>query len=508
MSSVFRKIGGNRPGRSVFNLSYDKKFDCDMGQLIPVLAEEMVPGDKFQIGNELTLRFQPLVAPIMHEINVYVHYFFVPYRVLDENWEGFITGGVDGANAYELPKWPIKNANKLTLWDYLGFPIGIDFSNASKAPMEYVLNAYWRIYNEYYRDENLVEEKITLGTTVAKRAWEKDYFTSALPWQQRGVAPALPISGTTSAIWDDRFTIGYDAGAVSPTKSTVWVAPDTTEPFKGSVKNNSGLNSFLEAWPQDLNNNIVDLSNATTFDVSDLRLAFQIQKWMERNARAGVRYTEFLRAHYGVSPRDDRLQRPEYIGGSKSPVIVSEVLQTSSSDTTSPQGNLAGHGLSADRNYIGSYEAKEFGIIMGIMSVMPRTTYQQGINRQWLRETRYDFYTPEFANLSEQEIFNAEIYAQGTAEDADIFGYTGRYNEMRYKPSMVCGNMRDTLDYWHLSRQFSKLPLLNESFIECNPRKDIFAVPSEPGLIVNFGNIIKAIRPIPIVANPGLIDHV
>lgn len=505
MSSVFRKIGGNRPGRSVFNLSYDKKFDCDMGQLIPVLAEEMVPGDKFQIGNELTLRFQPLVAPIMHEINVYVHYFFVPYRVLDSNWEGFITGGVDGQNSYELPRRGyIGGAPKLSLWDYFGLPTNVSFTTESfKKPLDYLFQTYFRIYNEYYRDENLVSEKDVLGGLVLRRAWEKDYFTSALPWQQRGVAPALPISGMTSAVWSDDVQIYADIGGVN---SSLYVSPNGDNVRSSSPSGASP--SFVYAMKEGLNNNVVDLSQATTFDVSDLRLAFQIQKWMERNARAGVRYTEFLRAHYGVSPRDERLQRPEYIGGSKSPVIVSEVLQTSSSDTTSPQGNLAGHGLSADRNYIGSYEAKEFGIIMGIMSVMPRTTYQQGINRQWLRETRYDFYTPEFANLSEQEIFNAEIYAQGTAEDADIFGFTGRYNEMRYKPSMVCGNMRDTLDYWHLSRQFSSLPLLNESFIECNPRKDIFAVPSEPGLIVNFGNIIKAIRPIPIIANPGLIDHV
>lgn len=508
MSSVFRKIGGNRPGRSVFNLSYDKKFDCDMGQLIPVLAEEMVPGDKFQIGNELTLRFQPLVAPIMHEINVYVHYFFVPYRVLDENWEGFITGGVDGQNAYSLPKRGNVIDVKHTLHDYLGLPVGVTKAGDTKKAILYPFRAYNMIYNEYYRDENLVEEVNLDYGLILNRAWEKDYFTSALPWQQRGVAPALPISGISNA----EFALP-DAGLFTDTTDMARLAfngistSDDTPYFENAsgvrrtdAKNN--LESMLS------NYNTVDLSNATTFDVSDLRLAFQIQKWMERNARAGVRYTEFLRAHYGVSPRDERLQRPEYIGGSKSPVIVSEVLQTSSSDTTSPQGNLAGHGLSADRNYIGSYEAKEFGIIMGIMSVMPRTTYQQGINRQWLRETRYDFYTPEFANLSEQEIFNAEIYAQGTAEDADIFGFTGRYNEMRYKPSMVCGNMRDTLDYWHLSRQFSSLPLLNSSFITCNPRKDIFAVPSEPGLIVNFGNIIKAIRPIPIVANPGLIDHV
>ena len=211
-----------------------------------------------------------------------------------------------------------------------------------------------------------------------------------------------------------------------------------------------------------------------------------------------------------MSPRDDRLQRPEYIGGSKSPIIFSEVLQTSSTDGTSPQGNLAGHGLTVSQSYCGKYHATEYGLVIGLMSVMPRTVYSQGINRQWLRRTKYDFYFPEFANLSEQAIENAEICATASsAHNTGIFGYQGRYDEMRTKDNMVCSQMRDTFDYWHLARQFDTgtPPTLNEDFVECIPRKDIFAVPSEPGLIVNFGNIIKAIRPLPIMGEPGLIDH-
>ena len=259
-----------------------------------------------------------------------------------------------------------------------------------------------------------------------------------------------------------------------------------------------------------LNNNIVDLSSASTFDIADLRLAFQIQKWMERNARAGARYTEFLRSHFGVSPRDERLQRPEYIGGSKAPCIISEVLQTSSTDATSAQGNLAGHGITVSDAYCGKYHAKEFGLIIGIMSVMPRSAYSQGIDRQWLRKTKYDFYFPEFANLSEQAITNAEICATGvSSHNLDIFGYQGRYDEMRTKNSMIVSQMRSTFDYWHMGRQFdvASPPVLNADFIKCVPRKDIFAVPSEPGLIINFGNVIKAFRPLPYMAVPGLIDH-
>ena len=230
------------------------------------------------------------------------------------------------------------------------------------------------------------------------------------------------------------------------------------------------------------NENTVDLSSASTFNVADLRLAFQIQKWMERNARAGARYTESLRAHFGVSPRDDRLQRPEYIGGSKSPVIVSEVLQTSSSDATSPQGNMAGHGVSVASTFCGKYRATEHGLIMGIMSIMPRTMYQQGMDRQWLRRSRYDFYFPEFANLSEQAILNCELYATAVeATNKAIFGYQGRYDEMRTKRNMVCGQMRSTFDYWHLGRIFQVSPLSTRVLYSACPINVFLRLQQSPG---------------------------
>ena len=287
-------------------------------------------------------------------------------------------------------------------------------------------------------------------------------------------------------------TLGASAGTSSVADSRIF------------VNSTQGAANFLAA----LQRNSVDLSEATTFNVSDLRLAFQIQKWMERNARAGVRYVEFLGAHFGVHPRDDRLQRPEYLGGSKNPVIISEVLQTSSTDTESPQGNLAGHGISVGQTFCASYFAQEFGLIMGIMSVMPKPAYQQGIDRQWLRQTRYDFYFPEFANLSEQAIERVELYASTVeAENKTIFGYQGRYDEMRVKRNMVCSLMRTDFNYWHMGRIFSSAPALNETFIDCDATKRIFAAPSEPGLIIDVGNRIRAIRPMPIQSEPGLIDH-
>ena len=303
------------------------------------------------------------------------------------------------------------------------------------------------IFNEYYRDETIQPPALLTSETLKPRNWEKDYFTSSLLWQQRGTAPALPIAGIAHAVWPANGT-----GTGVPMQS---VYNGSWKPYDSATK---GL----------LENNTIDLSTATTFNVADLRLAFQIQKWMERNARAGARYTESLQAHFGVSPRDERLQRPEYIGGSKTPVIVSEVLQTSSTDATSPQGNMAGHGVSVASTFCGKYRATEHGLIMGIMSIMPRTMYQQGMDRQWLRRSRYDFYFPEFANLSEQAILNCELYATSNeATNKAIFGYQGRYDEMRTKRNMVCGQMRSTFDYWHLGRIFSTAPALNSTFLLC-----------------------------------------
>lgn len=519
--NIFASVGNLQVGKSVFDLSYEKKFTCDMGELIPVLCDELVPGDFVKLGNEAIIRFQPLVAPILHEINMFVHYFFVPYRLLwnaqtredlseSGDWEEFITGGADGANADTIPLWsPVDSSSKGTLWDYMGMPLVADPDGY--LPIDFPRRAYNLVYNEFYRDENLISPVAWDNDDILIRSWEKDYFTSLLPWQQRGTAPALPISGSVPVTGIGAKGNSYASGPVSVYETdgsgtvnyanykVIDAASDPAGVFRVEEDpNNTGYPNIR-----------AELDNATTFDVADLRLAFQIQNWMERNARSGARYTEFLRAHFGISPRDERLQRPEYIGGSKSAVIVSEVLQTSQTDTT-PQGTLAGHGLSASSNYVGKYKASEFGLVIGIMSVMPKPVYNsQGINRQWLRETRYDFYFPEFANLSEQAVEAGEIFVTTASSSTSetILGYQGRYDEMRIKQNLICDDMRDTYDYWHLSRQFSSSPTLNQSFLECVPRKDIFAAPSEPGLIISFGNLIKAFRPIPIQAEPGLIDH-
>jgi len=494
-----------------------------MGQLIPVLVQECIPGDSFTIANEAVVRFQPMVAPMLTPVNIETRYFFVPNRLVfhlssdgtttgdQRKWTDFITGGVEGTADIPMPFVTNSDfATKYSLWDYFGLPLrtskGQDVSSLKVSLLPF--RAYQMVWNEFFRDENLQEPVPLNASTLRNVAWKKDYFTSALPWQQRGVSPALPLSGTASVnISSLTFPANTNIGQLKSPLASFLTTGDT----RYSLTNNDrGVQPATNPLPVTATAPI-DVSQIATFDVSDLRLAFQIQKWMERNARCGVRYVEFLRAHFGVAPHDETLQRPEYIGGSKSPLIVSEVLQTSASGANStPQGTFTGHGISADHTYIGRYVAREFGWIIGVMYIRPEASYSQGIPRGFTRESRYDFYFPEFANLSEQAISEKEIYGvPGTSPDVlnRIFGYQGRFDELRHAQSKFCGAMRDTLNYWHLGRTFSDAPNLNGDFISCNPSKRIFAVQNIPEVIVNFANIIKAVRPIPKDSNPGLIDH-
>jgi hypothetical protein len=511
----FKNVMNAHPGRNKFDLSYQKLFSCDMGEMIPVLHDEVIPGDKWTIGNEIVIRFQPLVAPILHPINCITEYFFVPYRLLWEDWENFITGGDDGMDDSILPEWNPTAADEDyglgTLWDHFGMPPNMD-PGIGYRPLDFMRRAYVLVWNEFYRDENLqlpidiTDQTLVTENQIFNSAWEKDYFTSALLSQQKGISPSLPISGTTSAAWADPLAVPINVSGVSP--HLAW--NNTADPPVMLNIITSGVNQGEYADNAGLNSNIVDLSSATTFNVADLRLVFQIQKFLERNNRCGSRYTEWLKGHFNVTNGDARLQRPEFVGGSVSPVIVSEVLQTSETATT-PQGTMAGHGISVSSQFCGHYFASEYGIMLGIMRVMPKPMYSQGINRQWLRQSKYDFPIPEFVNLSEQAITQEEIYAVSGSGNGTIFGYQGRYDECRYKPNMVTGLMRpdatDNLGFWHLSRLFGSAPVLNESFIKCVPDKRVFAVEDQPGLIVAFGNLIHAIRPLPTMGTPGLIDH-
>jgi hypothetical protein len=394
-------------------------------------------------------------------------------------------------------------------------------TSSEEQPLIFPLLAYAFIWNEYYRDENLQVER-GLGfledNYLFRRNWEKDYFTSALPWRQRGTPIAMPVTYAGSAVFDGvNVSLPNFPGPVD--SEQVLGFPDNSTIVFPTHMGTFSLHTFKE-W---LDINHISPGIAASFEVNDLRLGFQFQKWLERNARAGVRYTEVLRAHFGIAPRDDRLDRPEYIGGSKSPVIFSEVLKTSDSSTGEPQGYMTGHGLSADRSHVAKYHVQEYGIIMSLLSVMPRTSYSQGLERMWLKDVKEDFYWPEFAHLSERPIFEEEILLTGTntsgaggsSTNREIFGYAGMYDEYRYRKSTVHGNLRSTgtLRYWHLSREFNAAdvnarPKLNDDFVLTKDiRKDIFPAPSLPGMLINYGNIITAVRPMPVTAEPGLIDH-
>jgi len=485
-----------RPGRSVFDLSYKKLLTMDMGQLIPVQHDMVFPGDVFQMSNSVMVRIQPMVAPLMHSVSVSYHSFFVALRNLDpDNWADFITGGKLGTDTYTLPRWTPTDSTAGSLWDFFGFPVGVTPTDA--LPLEYLLRAYNDIYNWKYRDENLIDEVDLDDEDIKIRAWRKGYFESALPWQQRGTAPALPVSGSSSAVFSGNIDVKTGS-------QNVTIQPDAGSPYTVKTTANPFTQTAVTALKTDLDNNTVDFSSATTFDLSDIRLAASIQLYMERNARAGVRLPEFTKAHFGVDMGDHRIDAPEYIGGTRNNITVNEVLQTSETNTT-PQGTMTGHGISNRGGKVGTYRAKEHGIIMSILSIMPEAIYQQGVDRQWQPLTRYDFYTPELANLSEQAILQGEIYATGTgSENTTVFGYQGRWDEHRWKRNMVVSQMRDDFDHYHISRQFSSAPLLNQSFIECVPRKDFLAAPSEPGFLVDCGNIIRATRPMPYMARPGI----
>lgn len=539
----FTTIPAYTPGKNKFNLSYVNLTNCDMGQLIPVMCKKMIPGDKFRISNEVVVRFQPLVAPILQDVTCYLHTFFVPERILFNSWDDkrkcntfddkalelFLTGGVDGTDdSVKLPLWTGNHTAKYTIWDYLGLPL-LDYSvNSDSCPVAFPRNAYNKIWNDYYRDETLQDEVPFDNEQILYRNLRKDYFTSALPWQQRGTAPALPISGFLplqpssprgETHINGQFISLSSNNAPTEVTGTESVVLGTNHPFlltTGEGGNFYQVNGFSLTNVSFGKRIGVDLRDAATFDVTDLRLAFQIQKWLERNARGGVRLNEFLLSHFGTAPNDDTLQRAVYVGGSKAPIIVSEVVQTvqdGTGDNTRPLGNLGGKALTADVGYQGEYYAKEFGWIMTIMSVIPKLGYlSQGIPRELLVRTRYDYPFPEFVNLSEQAVYNCELYADAlsiNSKDMEIFGYQGRFDEFRHSRSLVSADMRDKLSYWHLYQGFANTPTLNGDFISWKGKdlKRVFAVQNEPGLVCLVGNNIDSLRPLPSEAVPGLIDH-
>lgn len=543
-----------RPKRNAFDLSYESKVTMNMGELVPIMCNPVVPGDKFRVNTEMLVRLAPLVAPMMHRVNVFTHYFFVPNRLVWDEWETFITQGIDGEQKPVFPRISLVDGatysdlplGDSTLWDYLGLPsvnkiggtaMSKQSPNGVNVPAGFAVSAlpfraYQLIYNEYYRDQNLTDPvdfstgsgqinsliDITKLTALRRRAWEKDYFTSALPWLQRGPEVTVPIQGTNGSL-----DVVYSNDDPSETPRQIWRDSDGRsyvlgQIYEGKISASNpmnmsegaliGVNSNGNRAPQlDPNGTLKVNVDELGININDLRTSNALQRWFERNARGGSRYIEQILSHFGVRSSDARLQRPQFLGGGRMPVSVSEVLQTSSTDETSPQANMAGHGISAGMNNGFKHYFEEHGYIIGIMSITPRTGYQQGVPRDFMKFDNMDFYFPEFAHLSEQEIKNQELFV--SSEDSynqGTFGYTPRYAEYKYKASEAHGDFRGNLAFWHLNRIFQSQPNLNTTFVECNPSNRVFATSDtdDDKFWVQIYQDVKALRLMPKYGTPML----
>jgi len=506
--NLFNSIKLFKPKKSAFDLSHDFKFSGDMGNIIPVLVNECIPGDQYSISCEAMVRFAPMLAPIMHRVDVSMHYFFVPNRIIWPNWEKFIVDASDAAPVYPSIEWTVgETATYGKFADYMGLPpVPAGGTNTDINALPFA--AYQCIYNEYYRDQNLiapVDYKLVDGDNssnisalmqLRKRAWEHDYFTASLPFAQKGTAVDIPIGQIENDVavkWDSTASAKeYVYGAL-----TAGGAGTTGFTGSGSPQNYDG-NSELFAQTSG-----IDIQPGT---INDLRRAMRLQEWLEKNARGGTRYVENILTHFGVKSSDARLQRPEYITGVKTPIVISEVLNTTGEADGLPQGNMAGHGIGVTSGNYGKYFCEEHGYIIGVMSVMPKTAYQQGIPRTYLKKDSLDYFWPSFANIGEQAVQQQELYAY-TANGTDTFGYVPRYAEYKYMPSRVAGEFRTSLDYWHLGRKFATSPALNQTFVECSPvdTKRIFAVEEgADSLYCHVYNKIRALRPMPKYGTPTL----
>lgn len=520
--SIFSKISARRPKKNKFDLSHERKMSIAIGKLIPILVQDVVPGDSFRVNSEIFLRMAPLLAPIMHRINVYTHYFFVPNRLVWNEWEDFVTGGKDGTaqpvSPYFVPGEVGVNNGLYTvgtLFDYMGLPPikPGQWKEGMPKISSIPFRAYQLIYNEYYRDQNLsdpVDISLTSGQdhvsqsiiTLRNRAWEKDYFTSALPWPQRGGDVMLPFEGEA--------TVNYKAQSVVRARGSGQIMTQVGHIINGleGLSNDQGSGTVTPIRVDNIDSVDID---GTSVTINELRRSVKLQEWLEKNARGGARYIEQILSHFGVKSSDARLQRPEYLGGGRQPVTISEVLQTYQDEDvqSNPLGTMGGHGVSVGKTNGFKAFFEEHGYVIGIMSVLPKSAYQQGIPRHFTRETKFDYYWPEFAHIGEQEIKNKEVFFQGDAinyyDPEGTFGYAPRYSEYKYMPSTVHGSMRDSLAYWHLGRIFSNPPVLNENFVMTKPNdfKRIFAVEDEEHMYVQLYNKVDALRPMPYFGTPS-----
>lgn len=507
----FAKIESSKVPRSTFDRSFGVKTTFDAGKLIPVYLEEALPGDTFNVKGTMFGRINTPLVPIMDNIKVDIHYFSVPLRLLWSNFQKFMGEQEDPGDSISYTI-PTLTTTALTfaedsIYDYMGLPTGVtQIDDVSALP----LRAYNLIWNEWYRDENLqdsVAKNVGDGPdaltdyAILDRGKRKDYFSSCLPWAQKGDAVSIPLGTKAQVAHDVADTVNI---GVYSTVNSGYRLMHTDATYLDATPNSSSEANSLYA----------DLSGATAATINELRVAFSTQRFLEKDARGGTRYIELIKSHFNVDSPDARLQRPEYLGGGTSDINITPIAQTSESNSTSGNdlGQLGAIGTFSinENGFVKTFTEHEY--ILGIVSIRADLTYQQGLDRHWSRQTRYDFYWPSFAHLGEQAVLNKEIYAEGNGNNDDgVFGYQERYAEYKFKNSMVTSAFRSnhsaSLDIWHLAQDFSALPVLNSSYIpEAPPIDRVIATPTEPQFKLDcyFKNL--ATRPMPVYSTPGLLE--
>ena len=507
--------------RSKFSLSHYVLKTCKMGYVLPVGLVEVLPGDSFRHATSVFMRLAPMLAPVMHPVTVRIHHWFIPTRLLWDDFEDFITGGPTNTDVSEFPTITAPSGGFAvgSLADHLGLPPKIDGIEVSALPFR----AYNLVYNEWYRDQDLETEKAlslasgsdtTTATDLLRCDWERDYFTTARPWPQKGPDVSVPVNGVVGP--GQVFPV-TGAGEKCPTfafQGTSGVGPLTVAQGAGTGVNGVQSPSFSQVNSQWINKNMtwydpalqVDMSGLQveggSVKINSLREAFALQRFAEHRAMYGSRYVEYLR-YLGIKASDARLQRPEYLGGGKQTIQFSEVLQTA--EGTDPVGTLRGHGIAAMRSNRYRRFFEEHGFVLSIMLVRPKAIYMQGIPRSWLRRVREDFFQTELQHIGQQEVYTKELYG-GAPAGADgglkVFGYQNRYDEYRGHESYVCGEFRDILDYWHLARSFANEPTLNADFISATPSERIFAAQQNDQLYCMINHSLQARRLMSKFGNP------